>query len=112
MLASITEEDRVAFYAPGLHRLEGELLLRRSAPAADEAERCFVRAIELARGREEKSLELRAATSLARLFSSCGRRADARALLAPVYGWFTEGFDTADLRAAKTLLNELSAALP
>jgi tetratricopeptide (TPR) repeat protein len=107
VLASITEEDRAAFYAPEVPRLEGELLLRRSEPAPDEAERCFRRAIELARARAEKSLELRAATSLARLLAARGRRDDARDILAPIYGWFTEGFDTADLRAANTLLAEL-----
>jgi predicted ATPase len=107
VLASITEEDRVAFYAPELHRLEGDLLLRRSEPAPDEAERCFRRAIALAQERLEKSLELRATTSLARLLAARGRRDDARDILAPTYGWFTEGFDTADLRAANTLLAEL-----
>ncbi len=74
VLASITEEDRGAFYAPEVHRIEGELFLRRSEPAPDEAERCFRRAIELARARAEKSLELRAATSLARLLASRSRR--------------------------------------
>jgi predicted ATPase len=107
VLASITEEDRVAFYAPELHRLEGDLLLRRSEPDSHAAERCFRRAIELARARAEKSLELRAATSLARLLAARGRRGDARNILAPVYGWFTEGFDTADLRDANALLTEL-----
>jgi class 3 adenylate cyclase/tetratricopeptide (TPR) repeat protein len=107
VLASITEEDRVAFYAPELHRLEGDLLLRRSEPAPDEAERCFRRAIALAQERLEKSLELRAATSLARLLAARGRRDDARNILAPIYGWFTEGFDTGDLRVANALLTEL-----
>ena len=107
VLATIAEEDRGAFYAPEMHRVEGELLLRRSAPATNEAERCFRRAIELARERAEKSLELRAATSLARLLAARGRCADARNILAPIYGWFTEGFDTADLRAANALLAEL-----
>jgi hypothetical protein len=107
MLSSISDQDRGTIFAPELHRLEGELLLRRSEPAPDEAERCFRRAIELARARAEKSLELRAATSLARLLATRGRRGDARDILAPIYGWFTEGFDTADLRAANTLLAEL-----
>jgi predicted ATPase len=107
VLALITEEDRAAFYAPELHRIEGELLLRRSEPAPDEAERCFRRAIELARARAEKSLELRAATSLARLLAARDRRDDARNILVPIYGWFTEGFDTADLRAANALLAEI-----
>jgi predicted ATPase len=107
VLASIADRDRDTIFASELHRIEGELLLRRSEPAPDEAERCFRRAIELARARAEKSLELRAATSLARLLAARGRRDDARNILAPTYGWFTEGFDTADLRAAKALLAEI-----
>jgi adenylate cyclase len=72
------------------------------------AERCFRDAIVLARAREAKSFELRAATSLARLLERQGRREEAHATLAGVYGWFTEGFDTADLKAAKELLQALS----
>ncbi len=106
-LAAIPEEHRDAFYAPEIQRIEGELLLQRSA-SLDDAERRFRRAIDLARGRAEKSLELRAATSLARLWQGQGKREDAQQLLAAVYGWFTEGFETADLRAARTLLAELS----
>ena len=108
VLASIAEDDRRAFYAPEVHRIEGELLLRRSEPGTDDAEQCFRRAIELARSRAEKSLELRAATSLARLLGRRGKREEARGALGPVYGWFTEGFDTADLKAAKALLDELA----
>ena len=107
-LASIPEDHRSACHAPEIHRIEGELLLRRSAAAADAAERCFSAAIDLARARAEKSLELRAATSLARLWRRQGKRDDARRLLGDVYGWFTEGFATADLRAAKALLDEMS----
>jgi predicted ATPase len=107
VLAAIDEEDRGAFYAPEVHRIEGELSLRRTAPAPDDAERCFRTAIDLARRRGEKSLELRAATSLARLWQRQGRRDDAGRLLAGTYGWFTEGFDTADLKEAKALLDEL-----
>ena len=107
VLASIADRDRDTIFAPELHRIEGELLLRRSEPAAEAAERCFRRAMELARGRAEKSLELRAATSLARLLAARGRRDDARTILAPIYGWFTEGFDTADLVAAKAVLADL-----
>ena len=66
------------------------------------------RAIETARSQQAKSLELRAATSLARLWRDQGKRAEAQDLLAPVYGWFTEGFDTADLKDAKALLDELA----
>ena len=68
----------------------------------------FQRAIDTARGQEAKSLELRAATSLARLWRDQGERAQARDLLAPIYGWFTEGLDTADLKDAKALLDELA----
>ena len=85
-------------------RLEGELHLRGDEPDAAAAERCFRAAIELARRREERSLELRAAMSLARLWRGHGRHDDARALLRPVYDWFTEGFATADLSAARELL--------
>jgi hypothetical protein len=107
VLATITEEDRGAFYAPEVYRIEGELSLRGSTPATRDAERCFRTAIDLARRRGEKSLELRAATSLARLWQQEGKRDDARRLLADIYGWFTEGFDTADLKEAKALLAEL-----
>ena len=107
-LAGIGPEDRTALFAPELHRLEGELLLRRSTSAPDAAEACFRRALALARGRAEKSLELRAAMSLSRLWQQQGKRDAARALLAPIYGWFTEGFDTVDLQEAKALLETLA----
>ena len=74
----------------------------------ERAEACFRRAIDIARVQEAKSFELRTATSLARLWQGQGRRREARELLAPVYDWFTEGFDTADLKAAKALLRELA----
>jgi tetratricopeptide (TPR) repeat protein len=108
VVGSIPEVHRSAFAAPEILRIEGELLLKREQPALGEAKRRFHEAIELARGRGEKSLELRAATSLARLLDRQGRREEAHAALAGVYGWFTEGFDTADLKAAKALLQELS----
>jgi len=108
VLRSIPEEHRGAFAAPEILRLEGELLLKREQPALAEAKRHFSEAVELARGRGEKSLELRAATSLARLLGREGRREEAHATLAGVYGWFTEGFDTADLKAAKALLETLA----
>jgi predicted ATPase len=91
----------------GLYRLKGELLLRRAAEHHAEAERCFRQALEIARRQGAKSLELRTAMSLSRLWQRQGKRAAARELLAPVYGWFTEGFDTADLQDAKVLLEEL-----
>ena len=72
-----------------------------------EAETCFHQALAVARRQETKSLELRAAMSLARLWQQQGKRTAAYELLAPIYGWFTEGFDTADLQEAKTLLEEL-----
>src|SRR5262249_43614319 len=89
-----------------LYRVQGELLLRQRMPDAPEAETCFRQTLDSARRQQAKSLELRAATSLARLWQQQGKRAEARALLAPIYGWFTEGFDTADLKDAKTLLHE------
>jgi predicted ATPase len=91
-----------------LYRLKGEVLLARSAEHHAEAEACFQQALAVASRQEAKSLELRAAMSLARLWLQQGKRAEARELLASIYGWFTEGFDTADLREAQTLLEELS----
>ena len=90
-----------------LYRLKGKLLLRRSAEHHAEAERCFRQALDLAQRQGAKSLELRAAMSLSRLWQRQGKGAEAHELLAPVYGWFTEGFDTADLQEAKALLEEL-----
>jgi hypothetical protein len=110
ILFSIPENNRGAFCAPEFRRIEGELLLNPEKPARGEAERCFNDAITLARDRGEKSFELRAAMSLARLLVLAGRRAEARDALAGIYGWFTEGFDTADLKSARALLDELGAA--
>jgi class 3 adenylate cyclase/predicted ATPase len=90
------------------HRLEGELWLRQTEPEVSQASRCFQQALDIARQQQAKSLELRAATSLARLWQSQDKRQEAYDLLAPVYNWFTEGFDTADLQEAKTLLDELA----
>ena len=89
------------------YRLQGELLLRHTAPDAAQAEACFQQALTIARRQQAKSLELRAAMSLSRLWQQQGKRAEAHELLAPIYGWFTEGFDTADLQEAKALLEEL-----
>jgi predicted ATPase len=97
-----------SLWEPEVHRLMGDLLLRRNPSAPDRAEASYRRAIERARSQEAKSWELRAATSLARLWRDQGKPAAARALLAPIYGWFTEGFDTADLKDAKALLEELA----
>ncbi len=92
----------------GPERSHAEPLLAQSADNALEAATCFRHALDIARRQEAKSLELRAATSLARLWQSQDKRQDAYDLLAPVYGWFTEGFDTADLQDAKGLLDEMA----
>jgi predicted ATPase len=92
-----------------LYRLQGELILLQQSPDNHtEAETCFHHALEIARAQEAKSLELRAATSLARLWQQQSKRQEAYDLLAPVYEWFTEGFDTLDLKDAKALLDELA----
>jgi predicted ATPase len=88
-------------------RLKGELLLRQTAPDMAQAEACFQQALTVARRQQARSWELRAATSLSRLWQHQGKRAAAYDLLAPVYGWFTEGFDTADLQEARALLAAL-----
>jgi predicted ATPase len=90
-----------------LHRLRGELLLQHTEAQPEEAEACFQQALDVARRQQAKSLELRAAMSLARLWQQQGKRQEAHDLLAEVYGWFTEGLDTADLQEAKALLAEL-----
>jgi predicted ATPase len=89
-------------------RLRGVLLLRQTGMPQAEAEAWLRRALDIARRQEAKALELRAAMSLSRLWQHQGKPGEARELLAPIYGWFTEGFDTADLREAKALLEELS----
>jgi class 3 adenylate cyclase/predicted ATPase len=96
-----------ALWKPEVHRLMGDLLLRRNPSAPDRAEVSYRRAIERARSQKAKSWELRTTTSLARLWRDQGKSAAARELLAPVYGWFTEGFGTADLKEAKALLDAL-----
>jgi len=95
-------------YEPEAWRLKGELLLKRDGSRATEARSCFQRAIEIAREHSAKSLELRALMSLARLLGNIGRRDEARTMLADIYNWFTEGFDTADLKDAKALLDEMA----
>jgi predicted ATPase len=97
------------FYEAEIHRLKGVLLLMQSAENHTAAEACFHRALTMARHQQAKSWELRAATSLARLWQRQGKHQEAYDLLAPVYAWFTEGFDTADLKGAKALLNEVGA---
>ncbi len=108
ILASIDEVSRAAVYGPEIARIEGELMLKSRSPSAEEAERAYRRAIGLAQRREQKSFELRAAISLARLWQKKGRREEAHRLLSDVYGRFTEGFETADLRAGRVLLKELA----
>ena len=95
------------YCASELNRLRGELLLLRGGPHHAEAESAFRTAIEVARGQQARLWELRATSSLAWLLRDTGRRGEARAMLAEIYGWFTEGFDTADLKDAKALLDEL-----
>ena len=95
-------------YEPELYRLKGELLLVQDASNAVPAEQSFRTAIEISRTQHAKSWELRATTSLAHLPAKQGKRDEARAMLAEIYNWFTEGFDTADLKDAKARLNELS----
>jgi len=96
------------FSLPEIHRIKGKLLLAGSANERDTAEAAFAEALSIARAQQAKLLELRAAMSLARLWRDQGKVQQARELLAPVYGWFTEGFDTRDLKEAKALLEELS----
>ena len=91
-----------------LYRLKGEILLAHAAGHDAEAEICFRQALDVARRQQAKSWELRAAMSLSRLWQRQGKRTEARELLAPIYGWFTEGFDTADLQEARALLEALS----
>jgi predicted ATPase len=106
-LAAVDEQEE-RYFETEIHRLKGELLLlKRSDATAAEAQSCFERAIEIAREKSAKSHELRATMSLARLLASQGRRDEARTMLANIYNWFTEGFDTADLIDSKALLDEL-----
>jgi adenylate cyclase len=100
------------FYEAELHRLKGEMTLQSAgeqpvAAVQQGAETCYEKALEIAREQSAKSLELRAATSLARLRRQQGKQAEARELLSGIYNWFTEGFDTKDLKDAKALLEEL-----
>jgi predicted ATPase len=112
-LTALTEARTLAettgerWYHAELWRLQGELLLQGSAEQAPAAATCFQHAMAIAHNQQAKSLELRASTSLARLWQQQGKRREAAALLAPIYGWFTEGFETADLQEAKGLLEEL-----
>jgi predicted ATPase len=106
---SLIERSGQLWYEAEVHRVKGELLLAKDASNAAQAEQSFRTAIEIAQKQKAKSWELRATTSLARLLRDTNRRDEARAMLAEIYNWFTEGFDTADLKDAKALLEELSA---
>jgi predicted ATPase len=96
------------YYEAELYRLKGELLLKQAIPDEQQPETCFRQALEVTRRQKAKSLELRAVMSLSRLWQRQGQRAEAHKLLAPVYSWFTEGFDTTDLQDARALLEELA----
>jgi class 3 adenylate cyclase/predicted ATPase len=124
---TVVDRNEEHLWEAELYRLKGQLTLKQfgvrssefgvpntqhptpNTQAEAEAEACFLKAIEIARRQQAKSLELRAVMSLARLWQSQGKKEEARQMLAEIYGWFTEGFDTADLQEAKTLLEELSA---
>ena len=103
------EKTKERWWEAEVNRIAGELALKTPEPDAAKAEAYFERALAIARAQQAKSWELRAAMSLARLLRDRGKRDAACELLAPVYGWFTEGFDTLDLKEAKALLDELQA---
>jgi class 3 adenylate cyclase/predicted ATPase len=109
---TVVDNSGERFYEAELYRLKGGLTLQSSIPSLEprvkEAEVCFLKAIEIARKQQAKSLELRAVMNLSRLWQRQGKKDEARQLLAEIYGWFTEGFDTKDLQEAKALLEELS----
>lgn len=102
---AISEQLAQPFWDADLHRLDGDLILAIGG-APEEAAARYQQALDIARAQEAKSFELRAATSLARLWRDQGKRAEAHDLHAPIYGWFTEGFETGDLKDAKALLDE------
>jgi predicted ATPase len=104
---SIIEATRERWYEAEIRRLRGDLL--RAAGDGTAAEASFRDALAVASKQQAKLFELRASTSLSRLWCDRGKRTEARDLLAPVYGWFTEGFDTVDLKEAKNLLDELAS---
>jgi predicted ATPase len=104
---TLVEQHEDRWWEAEISRLRGVLLLRQTGTPPAEAEAWLQRALDVAHRQEAKSLERRAAMSLARLWQQQGKQAEARALLAPIYGWFTEGFDTADLQEARALLEEL-----
>jgi predicted ATPase len=103
------ETSKETWFEAELNRIAGEIALKSSEPDLANAETYFERALAVARQQQAKSWELRAAMSMARLWRDQGKVQQARELLAPVYGWFTEGFDTRDLKEAKALLEELAS---
>jgi predicted ATPase len=105
---TLVEQHEQRWWEAEVYRLRGVLLLWQTGAPPAEAEAWVRRALDVARRQEAKSLELRAAMSLSCLWQQQGKRAEARELLAPIYGWFTEGFDTADLQEARVLLDEWS----
>jgi predicted ATPase len=105
---TLVEQHEERWWEAEVYRLRGFLLLQQPGRPQAEAEAWLQRALDVARRQAAKSLELRAATSLSRLWQQQGKPADAHDLLAPIYGWFTEGFDTADLQKAQALLDELA----
>jgi predicted ATPase len=104
---TLMEQHEERWWEAEIYRLRGVVLLRQTMPQPEEAETWLQRALAVARRQQAKSLELRAAMSLVRLWQQQGKRTEAYALLAPISGWFTEGFDTADLQEAKALLEDL-----
>ena len=106
---TVAETTKERWCDAEINRVAGEIALKSPEPDAAKAEAYFERALTVARQQQAKSWELRAAMSLARLWRDQGKPQQARELLAPVYGWFTEGFDTGDLKQAKALLEELAA---
>ncbi len=108
----VVDKTGERYYEAELHRLKGELMFQSKAQGpeskVEEAEECFQKAIDIAQRQQAKSLELRAATSLAHLWQQQNKKAEAHKLLSDVYNWFTEGFDTKDLQEARALLEELA----
>ena len=105
---TLVEQHEERYWEAEIYRLRGVLFLRQTGTSQAEAETWLRRALDVARRQQAKSLELRVTMSLVRLWQRQGKRGEARELLAPIYDWFTEGFDTADLQEAKALLDELS----
>jgi len=106
---TLVETTKNKCWEAEVHRVAGEIALMSPEPDAAKAQAYFERSLAVAREQQAKSWELRAATSMARLWRDQGKRDEAHDLLAPIYGWFTEGFDTLDLKEARALLDELHA---